>query len=217
MAKTVIFANGISGHPEKNKQYISSGDKIICADGGALYALQMGLAPDILIGDFDSLPVRVLEEMKNKNIVIEQYPEKKDKTDLELALQVSERFDTDEVLVLTALGGRMDQYLNNILLLTRSDWSQKRIRIADGGQQGWILKGPDELVLTGHTGDILSVIPISGQIDGIDLKGLEWPLTNEKIKRGSSLTLSNRFIENKATIRIKSGICLIVQIEEMEN
>jgi thiamine pyrophosphokinase len=214
MAKTVIFANGITSHPEKNKQYISSGDKIICADGGTLHALQMGLIPDILVGDFDSLPAHVLQEMKNKNIVIEQFPEKKDKTDLELALQTSERFDTDEVLILTALGGRMDQYLNNILLLTRSDWKQKRIRIADGGQQGWILKGPDELALTGQMGDILSVIPITGQIDGLYLSGLEWSLTNEKVKRGSTLTLSNRFIENKATIKIKAGICLIVQIEK---
>ncbi|MBN2410638.1 thiamine diphosphokinase [candidate division KSB1 bacterium] len=214
MAKTVIFANGISGHPEKNQQYISDDDKIICADGGTLYALQMGLVPDILVGDFDSLPVHVLQGMKNKNIVIEQFPEKKDKTDLELALQISERFDTDEVLILTALGGRMDQYLSNILLLTRTDWKQKRIRIADGNQQGWILKGPDELILTGQKGDILSVIPISTQIDGLYLSGLEWSLTNEKIERGSTLTLSNNFKGNKATIKIKSGICLVVKIEK---
>ncbi len=216
MAKTVIFANGISGHPEKNKQYISTGDNIICADGGTLYALQMGLVPDILVGDFDSLPPRVLQEMRDKKVVIEHYPEKKDKTDLELALQAAERFDTDEVLILTALGGRMDQFLTNILLITRSDWKLKRIRIADGDQQGWILKGPGELVLTGQKGDTLSVIPISGQIEGLYLSGLEWTLANETVKRGSTLTLSNTFKKDKAAIKIKTGICLIVQIEKTE-
>lgn len=214
MAKTVIFANGICGFPEKNKQYISAGDKIICADGGALYALQMGLVPDILVGDFDSLPPQVLLDMRNKNVIIEQYPVKKNKTDLELALEAAARFDTEEVLVLTALGGRMDQYIANILLLTRSDWNIKRMRIADGDQQGWILSGPDELALTGQKGDTLSVVPLSGQIEGLYLTGVEWPLEKAAIARGSTLTLSNTFQESKVTIKIKAGVCLIVQIEK---
>jgi len=214
MAKTVIFANGICGFPEKNKQYISTGDRIICADGGALYALQMGLVPDILVGDFDSLPPQVLRDMKNKNVIIEQYPVKKDKTDLELALDAAARFETDEVLILTALGGRMDQYVANILLLTRSDWNIKRMWLADGDQQARILKGPDELVLTGQKGDMLSVIPLSGQIDGLYLTGVEWPLENATVAWGSTLTLSNNFQENKVTIKIKAGVCLIVRIEK---
>lgn len=216
MAKTVIFANGISAHPKKNKQYISTGDKIICADGGTLYALKMGLIPDVLVGDFDSLPSQILEEMRNKDVIIEQYPEKKDKTDLELAIIAAERFAMDEVLILTAFGGRMDLFLTNILLLTRPTWKVKKFRIADGYQQGWILKGPDKLILNGKMGDKLSVIPISGQITGLELRGLEWPIKNETVKRGSTLTLSNTFKENKAIIEINTGICVVVRIEKTE-
>jgi len=213
MPRVVIFANGISGDVEKNRRYINKGDYIVCADGGTRYALAMGLCPDLIVGDLDSLDAELLNHVQKLGIPVEKHPANKDETDLELALQAAQRFEAEEVLILTALGGRMDQFLANIMLLTRQDWSFHVLRIADGDQQGWMLTGPVKRQLTGKAGDILSIIPLSERIEHLDISGVQWPLTDAVVERGSTLTLSNVMTGKDAQVKLSRGICLLVHIK----
>lgn len=213
MPRVIIFANGISGPGEKNRRYIAEGDFIVCADGGTRYALAMGLRPDLIVGDLDSLSPELLKQVQKLGIPVEKYPAAKDESDLELALQAAQRFNTDEVLILTALGGRMDQFLANIMLLTRQKWSFRALRIADGDQQGWALTGPAEMQIDGKSGDILSIVPVSERLEQLDISGVRWPLSGALVERGSTLTLSNFMTGEKALVKFAVGICLVVHIE----
>jgi len=208
--KTVIFANGISADPTENRRCLSPGDTIICADGGTLHALAMGLTPDLIVGDLDSLPAPVAAKMEAKGVEIQRHPVNKDQTDLELALQAAVQRGAKEILILTALGGRLDQTLANILLLTRPEWRGVRLRLAEGAQSAWLLRGPDSLTLRGQPGDTLSVVVLSRELRGLTLQGVKWPLNKAAVLLGSTRTISNAFAEAEVKIQLAQGIALAI-------
>jgi len=210
--KVIIFANGICEDPGASLKYIAPGDFIICADGGTEYALQLGLTPDFVIGDLDSISAQTLQDVREKGVEIRRYPRAKDQTDLELALEEATGRAAAEILVLTAFGGRVDQFLANILLLVRYRKKGIRLSIADGNQRMWLLQGPDELLLTGDVGDFFSLIPMSDQVSGVDLSGLAWPLENAVLPMGTTRAVSNKFKSASAGVKIKSGKAFIIHI-----
>lgn len=208
--KVIIFANGICENPGGSLKYIAPGDFIICADGGTEYALQLGLTPDLVIGDLDSISPQALQTVQDKGVEIRRYPQAKDKTDLELGLEEATRRAATEILVLTAFGGRVDQFLANIFLLVRYREKSIRLSIADGNQRMWLLQGPDEMMLTGDVGDLFSLIPMSDQVSGVDLSGMEWPLQDAVLELGSTRAVSNKFKLRRVNVKIKSGTALAI-------
>ena len=85
--RAVIFANGELPAPEAVRKWIEADDLLIAADGGSRYAFALGLNPQVIIGDLDSLTAgaKALAEDQRTNFIV--YPRDKDETDLELALQ----------------------------------------------------------------------------------------------------------------------------------
>ena len=212
MRKAVIFANGIPAPTATPHSFITPGVAIICADGGAQHALALGLMPEVVVGDLDSLSGEAQATLVARGVELIRHPVKKDQTDLELAFSVAIARGATEILLLTALGGRLDQQLANILLLARPEWQSARLGLAEGNQLAWLLRGPDELRLSGRPGDIFSFIPLSPTVQGLDLENVEWPLQNATVLFGSTLTISNTFLEPQVTVRIKTGFGLAVQI-----
>ncbi|NOY59272.1 MAG: thiamine diphosphokinase [Calditrichaeota bacterium] len=208
--KVIIFANGICENPDGNLKYIAPGDFIICADGGTEYALQLGLTPDLVIGDLDSISAQTLQAVREKGVEIRRYPQAKDQTDLELALGEGLRHAAKEILILSAFGGRVDQFLANIFLLVRYHSKGIRLSIADGNQRMWLLQGPDEITLPGDAGDTFSLIPLSAKVSGVDLSGLEWPLENAVLEMGTTQAVSNKFKLRRVNVKIKSGTALAI-------
>lgn len=208
MSKTVIFANGLPTDLAATRRHIQATDRIFCADGGTVHALALGLSPDYIVGDLDSLPSPVLSKMQAKGVKIRAYPAKKDKTDLELTLALAIEQGAKTVLLLTALGGRLDQQLGNILLLARPEWGRVRLGLAEGPQITWLMRAPDQLTLSGRPGDTFSLIPLSPEVTGVTLTGLEWPLDEARIPLGSTLTMSNTFAAAVMSVRIRTGLAL---------
>ena len=138
------------------------------------------------------------------------HPVKKDQTDLELAIALAVERGAREILLLAALGGRLDQLLANILLLTRPEWRAVRFELAEGGQRAWLLRGPDTLTVPGQPGDTLSIVPLSPAVSGLDLEGVEWPLQKKTVSLGTTLTLSNRLLERRARVSLEAGVALVI-------
>ncbi len=213
MTKSIIFANGIIADPQLNRQYIHPDDTIICADGGTRHALALGITPHTIIGDLDSLPTETVAEMRVLGVEIIEHPPKKNETDLELALSLAVERGATEILLLSMLGGRLDQHLANIMLLTRPEWAHVRLQLAEGTQQAWLLRGKDSLTLHSNIGDTFSIVTLSPQISGVTLSGTEWTLENATIGAGSTRTISNTFVDADVTVSIESGIALIITIK----
>ncbi|MBC8198475.1 MAG: thiamine diphosphokinase [Desulfobacterales bacterium] len=209
--RTIIFANGII---DDTGSVFSGNDLIIAADGGLHHCLSLGITPDVVIGDIDSLTANDINGLQIANVEIIRYPAKKDQTDLELALKLAIDRGADEIVVFGAMGGRWDMSIANILLPAEQNLSNATIRIIDGRHEIMLLRAGKEITFHGEKGDILSLIPLGRDALGITTIGLEYPLKDDVLKFGSSRGISNVFIENSATVFLKQGLLLCVHIRK---
>ena len=100
MKRCVVVCAGEYGPIEHERLH---DDFVICCDGGYKAAVAMGLKPDLLVGDFDSL-----QEPLPKNVEILRFPIEKDDTDSMLAVREGLRRGYSRFVLLFSLGGRLD-------------------------------------------------------------------------------------------------------------
>ena len=207
--RAILFANGELSNPETIRSFIRADDVIICADGGFRHALALDLTPDLVIGDLDSISPDDLDALQQCGCRIEQHPVDKDATDLELALLAAERLGIEEVILVAALGGRLDQSLGNLMLMASPRFTDLRLNLIDGHQTARIVR--DQITITGHVGDTVSALALSPVIEGLTYHhGLRWPLQDFTLPFGSTRGISNELIEEQAHISLRNGILLVI-------
>ncbi len=211
--RIILFANGELPFADEDKALIRRDDFILCADGGARHAMKLGLKPHLVVGDFDSLDSSDLIHLTRNGAELRSFPTDKDFTDLELALRAAREMNPKEVILLGALGGRLDQFLANIFLLAHPDYVQMNVMLASGPQKAWVVQ--DEITISGKPGDIVSVIPLTTDVSGVTYHfGLRWPLQDATLPFGSSRGVSNELLAEQARITLRSGTILVTLIEK---
>ena len=210
--RAVIFANGVLDHPDAARSLVQPEDLLVAADGGARLCRQLGLSPRILIGDFDSLEAGELADFAAQGTEIIRHPQRKDYTDLELALRHVRTLGIQDVVVIAALGARWDQTLANLLLPAAGDLAGMRIRLVDGPQEVMLLRAGEELHLSGQPGDTVSLIPLGGDAQGVTTENLEYPLHAETLYFGATRGLSNMLLGEAARVKLDGGLLLCVVI-----
>lgn len=210
MTQAIIFANGEMDAPPEMVKNLGPYDLIIAADGGSRHCMALGIKPNVIIGDFDSLDSDEITYYQKLGVKTRHYPSHKDETDLELALQFALKEDSTQVIIIAALGARWDMTIANILLLAHPRFSSLKISLLDGSQEIILLRGKDRVDIPGSPGHLISLIPIAGDAHGITTHGLEYPLHDETLYFGSSRGVSNVFLQDSAQISIKKGLLLCV-------
>ncbi len=210
--RAVIFANASLNQTGAITDHLHPGDWIIAADGGARHCKALGLLPHTAIGDFDSLSEAELQELAAQGVEIIRHPRRKDFTDLELALQLAVERAAGEIVVFAGLGERWDMTLANLLLPAAAHLRGVSIRLVDGAQEITLLCGGCLVHLEGSPGDVVSLIPISGDARGVTTQGLEYPLDNETLYFGATRGVSNVLLAKQAQISLADGllICTIL-------
>jgi len=211
----IVIANGHVGNADARWAQTWPHDLVICADGGARHALALGLAPEVVIGDLDSLDSDLRSRLGRKGCQFLVHPARKDETDLELALRYAIYRRVDEILILGALDGRIDQTLANVLLLTLPDLEGIKVQIVAGDQEMFLIR--DQVSIEGQVGDTISLLPIVGDVTGVTTEGLEYPLQRGTLKFGSTLGVSNVLTAPVARVQVERGLLLCIHISNMEN
>jgi thiamine pyrophosphokinase len=210
--RAIVIANGHVGKAEARWAQTWPHDLVICADGGARHALALDLTPDVVIGDLDSLDSDLRARLGNKGCQFLVHPARKDETDLELALRYALYRRVDEILILGALDGRMDQTLANVLLLALPELEGTKVRIVAGDQEMFLIRG--QASIEGQVGDTVSLLPIAGDVTGITTEGLEYPLQRGALKFWSTLGVSNVLTAQVARVWVENGLLLCVHISD---
>jgi thiamine pyrophosphokinase len=208
--RAIVIANGHIGNMEISRVQTWLYDLVICADGGAQHALALGLAPDVVVGDLDSLDGNLRARLEDEGCQVLVHPPRKDETDLELALRYAIDHGVDEILILGALGGRIDQTLANVLLLALPELEGVRTRIVAGDQELFLIRG--QAFIEGQVGDTVSLLSIAGDVTGITAEGLEYPLQHGTLKFGPTLGISNVLTAPVARVQVGQGLLLCVHI-----
>lgn len=206
--RAVIFANGSLPDLEPARRLIKRNDLLIAADGGACHALALGLQPHILIGDLDSSPSELQATLQEAGAHILRYPRDKDETDLELALTCALEQGCSRIIVIAALGGRLDQTIGNLALLTAPRLQALDVRVDDGVEEAFFVR--EQAQVQGRSGDIVSLIPWGGDVSGVSTRGLRWSLSNEHLYACQTRGISNEMLAGQAFISIASGLLLVV-------
>lgn len=201
--RAVIIGSGDIKNYDFIKSRISNGDLIICADGGYNHARNMDIMPDVLIGDLDS--ASGYDDVKNRL----EYPVRKDFTDGELAVMYANEHGCDEIVLAGMTGNRLDHTIADIMLLAHC----KKGVLIDDNNEIYLLR--DKLIIEGYRGQTLSIVPITGDAEGVSTSGLEYPLNAETLHFASTRGISNVMTAEKCEITIEKGLALVIKVNEV--
>jgi len=185
--------------------FITSNDFIVAADGGYQHVLRLGIQPNLLIGDFDSLPSALRDRAFREGIPITTWPQDKDQTDGEIALREAINHDCDHLIFFGSWGGqRVDHSLANLMLLDLCEPLGVRAVLHHRGENILHLS-PGSYKISGEVNQIVSLIPKSKEVVGIKTSGLFFPLSQENLNQGQTRGMSNRFSRTEAHIQFEVG------------
>ncbi len=191
---------------------------VIAADGGLPRARRLGLVPEVLVGDLDSLDPVLAAEAAAAGIAVVRAPADKDESDTELALLEAVRRGATRVTLLGAFGGsRVDHALANLWLLAHPGLVGVDLVLLDDRTRAWLITapapggGPAVHPLPGPIGATVSLLPHGGDVSGITTTGLRYPLRDEPLVVGPARGLSNVRIAPDAGITVRAGRLLVVE------
>lgn len=185
-------------------------DVVIAADGGAMRLSTAGGRPDLVVGDLDSLPADAKRDLERAGAAFEVYPDEKEETDAELALDAAVKRGADEIVVVGAFGGgRLDHMVGNLLLLAHEDFAAIDVAIVTERATFRSLVGPGTLELEGAPGDWVSLEPLSEIARGVITDGLRYPLRRETLVRGATRGVSNELTERRGSVELAQGLLLV--------
>lgn len=188
-------------------------DAVIAADGGSTLAHHLGLAPDLIVGDMDSSDPALLAQFAGADVPFERHDHNtKWETDTELAVLAALAWHPDTVVLLGALGGRLDHSLANILLLTHPALADVDFRIWDGEQETWLAKPGKWNPVEGKRDDLVTLLPIGVEASGVSTRGLLYPLSSEPLTPGRGRGVSNRIAEGDAAVWLDKGLLMVVVV-----
>lgn len=208
----LIFANGDISTTDWIWPYVEKSTALIAADGGARHLLNMGLTPDVIVGDVDSLSTINYEQLVAEGTKPILGHVEKNETDLEMALNYSVQTYDVEIFVFGWSGGRLDQTISNMLMLAHPVLNGSRITLADAHQKVWFVD--DATVVEGSVGDTLSLIPVGGDAHVRMSEGLKWPLINDRLLFGYSRGVSNTMTSARATLEGVGGKILCIHTNQ---
>lgn len=172
---------------------------VIAVDAGFAHLEALGVAPDMAVGDFDSLGY------VPKCRRVSRHPVKKDKSDMELALEKAVAWDYDELIIYGALGGRLDHTIANLQLF--ATFSERELYVTAVGDTFALrlLTGPDVLELPDLDAGTVSVLAANDRVRGVIERGLEYSLNDEDLTNRTSRGLSNELTGEPARIAVEEG------------
>ena len=200
----------INGGPSPDKRvldFLPRFDEVLAVDSGFDSAISLGIAPDVVIGDLDSISTNGLETDK-QSIKLIPFPKDKDESDLELAILHASKSCTS-VTIVDSGGGRLD-HLWGVFSAMASDAASMITCEAFLGSS-YVRLVRDHYTVKPQVSNLVSVFPFGGVAEGVSLSGFRWNLNGETLKPGSTRGLSNEILENFGDISVRKGLLLVIQ------
>ena len=193
-----------AGENKSNLSWVKGSSLIIAADGGYSYLNNLGLEPDLLVGDFDSQN-QIPNAVKIKKLNIE-----KDETDTYCCIEEGIQQNCDEFRLFCCTGGRIDHTLANIQTLAYLAQKEKRAFLFDGDFVLTAVTPKTPLSFNEGASGTISVFSYNESAVGVTLNGLKYSIKNQRISNTFPLGVSNSFKGEKSIITLEQGVLIVV-------
>lgn len=207
-----IFLNGSPDSPDLLRRVAGRADLVVAADGGARYALEAGVVPDLVVGDMDSLGEGLAREVESRGASLERHPVRKDKMDGHLAVFAARERGRQRPTSSAPWGRLGALFAVTHILLAAERIGLRSTVVADWGRMFVIEAG--SRAVEGDPQDSVSIFPLSGPAADVTLEGMEYPLENATLEPGDTLGFHNELIGNEARVSVGNGALLVVQETE---
>ena len=205
--RTIILANGEYGELAAYRNIIQDSDLIFCADGGTNYAYQLGIMPDCIIGDLDSIEPEVYAWYTAQGVEFIKYPARKDLTDLQIALHLAKERNVAEIIMLGTMGKRLDHTFAN--LYAGINLVLQGIKISHYTPDCWVYIANQDIIIEGEPGDLVSVLALTDEVHGARETGFEYNLTDPIMKNSQPYAISNVLSGHRGIIEIETGVLAV--------
>ena len=189
-------------------------DCVISVDAGLEYTKSLGLVPQAVVGDFDTIKPAILEEYKAiPEILWDVHKPEKDETDTELAVNTALKLGCNRIFILGATGGRLDHEWSNLHLLKQCLDLKAEACLLDTQNKVSLLSKGKTFFGPRKFGKYVSFLPLTEKVCGITLTGFKYPLYEKNISIGAEagLCISNEIVEENASLEFHDGILICVE------
>jgi thiamine pyrophosphokinase len=207
--RAAIFLNGAPDPPELLKRIAGRAELVVAADGGARYALDAGVVPDLVVGDMDSLGEAQTREVEERGALLERHPSRKDKMDGHLAVLAVRDRGATAVDLLCAAGGRFSALFAVPHILLAAERMGLRATMVARWGQAFVLESGSRTI-AGSPQDSVSVFPFTGPATGVTLEGFSYPLENARLEIGDTLGFHNELIGRAGRVSVGGGTLLVI-------
>ena len=197
MKTCVIFcAGGFEGLIEP-----VDGAYVIAADGGLTHTRALGLTPDAILGDFDSLGY--------VPDAAQVFPVEKDDTDSMLAVRRGLEMGCRRFVLYGGLEGpRLDHTVANLQTLQFLADREARGYLV-GNSIATVIKN-ERITFPAIEDGLLSVFCMGADAENVTIRGLQYELENGTLTAGFPLGVSNHFVGKESEISVKNGSLLLI-------
>ena len=201
-----LVANGAMHDYSLMAPMIQKYDRCVAVDGGLAHCHAMEIRPELILGDFDSIPQQLLKMYPE--IPKQDYPSEKDQTDLELALRLVDNPSIAKIGIFGALEKRTDHALANLYLMRRY---AGKVVIETETETVFMISGQHRIECS--PGQTLSLMPIGASATGVTTQGLKWEV-HEATFDANFMSISNVCLGPNFSIHIGRGelLCCLLRV-----
>jgi len=186
---------------------------VIAADSGLRHAQPLGLSPDLIVGDFDS--VSAADLARYPHVPHQRHPPEKDRLDLELAVDEALKRGAKELIIVGGLGDRFDQSLAAVLLVARLKGRGERVFMHSGDKQVHLLVGAEQLTLPLPIGQRFSLLSLAPELSGealsvVSVSNAKYPLDRHRLELGMGLGVSNEVAATPLEVATEAGLVAVI-------
>ncbi len=205
MKTALVILNGDKFSRSLLLEFWQKADLKVCADGAAEILRNYQLKPDVILGDLDSISEQTCGYFDS--IPILQLSDQ-NTTDSEKAFQYCIDKSFKHINVVGAFGGRIDHELYNIELLKKVGGTGINIILHTENEKLFLIGKKTEI--HEQPGTRISLMPIFGEVRKVELKGVKYPLHDQKLEFGHFSSISNEFLSDTVVIDFSSGELLVI-------
>ncbi len=220
MARTVlVFSGGAPLSALERRVLPEEAIAVIAADSGVHRAHECDRIVTIAVGDFDSVTAAALAQAERQGAAVRRASTMKDETDLELALAAALEFDPDRLVVAGMSDGRLDHQLSSLHACTHQSLAEVDVDLVMN--EALISVVRHRRTMTGSVGDLISLVPLGGDVSGVQTNGLRYPLHREQLSAHRSRGMSNVFDAPVVVVTVDAaasgGVLLAMQPLDAES